>query len=59
MVADNDVVVALLNLVQCVHARVGDIDGRALAHQDIKYQFRNVDLIIDDENLLALERPYL
>ena len=53
LIADDDVIVFLFDLFQRFDSGVGKIDSGALSRQDIKYEFSDVNLVIDHENLFA------
>src|SRR5688572_29053931 len=55
LIANDDVVILFLDLFERFRAGVGEIDPGALSSENIENQLRDMDLIVDDENLLAAD----
>ena len=53
MIADDHVVVLSFDLLERLDSGVCEIDSRPLARQNIEDEFRNMDLVIDDQNLFS------
>src|SRR5579862_5079882 len=55
LIADNGVIALLFDLVERFHAGIREIDTRSLLRENIENQFRDVNFVVNDQNLLSAQ----